>query len=127
MTLLRQLRRAAVVGAVAELIIFTPLFLISRFELTDSVLVYVPMFSVVMVLEALHWPSLPLIEHLYHFHWMARLAARFSIARLLFHVATWLVAFLQAMMFALVAFVIMYIYRLGKAMMRRKASRVRNS
>jgi predicted Zn-dependent protease len=118
MILAQQLRRAAVVGAVAELIIFMPLFLISRFEMTDTVLVYVPMFSVVLILEALHWPSLPLIEHLYHTHWMARLAARFSIARLLIHMATWLVVILQATAFALVAFLVMYIYDLLKTMKR---------
>src|SRR6266478_2369347 len=119
MTLLRQLRRAAIVGAVAELIIFTPLFLISRFEMTDSVLVYVPMFSVVMVPEALHWPSLPLIENLYRAHWLARFVARFPDSTWVVRAAAgWLVALVQAATFALVAFVAMYIYELSKTMRR---------
>ncbi len=115
---MRRIQRAAAIGVIAEFILITPLLLISHFQITDTVLVYVPIESLVAALEELQWPSLPLIERLYRTQWMAHFAAQFPHSRWVMHAAGWLVIFVQTMTFALVAFVFMYIYELRKTMQR---------
>lgn len=113
MRVLQQIRRAAAVGALAELIVFAPLFLISTLKISYIPLVPVPVPTLVITLEELHWPSLPLIESLYRTHWLARFVARFPGSTWIVRgAAGWLVALVQATTFALAAFVIMYIYGL---------------
>src|SRR5258707_15458336 len=101
----RLLRRAAVVGAVVELIIFAPLFLVSTCKISDIPLVPVSVPTLVIALVELHWPGLPLIESLYRTHWLARFVARFPDSTWVVRAAAgWLVPLVQAATFALVAF-----------------------
>src|SRR5260370_22099967 len=92
---MRRMQRAAAIGVIAEFILITPLLLISHFQITDTVLVYVPIESLVAALEELQWPSLPLIERLYPTQWMAHFAAQFPHSRLVMHAAGRLAIFVQ--------------------------------
>jgi hypothetical protein len=110
MRILQQVKIAIVLGTFAELILVAPLFLVFHSQIAEMV----PLPTWVVALEELHWPGLPLIESLYRTHWMSQLAAQFPHSNWVIHAKGWLVIFVQATTFALVAFVVMYIYGLLK-------------
>jgi hypothetical protein len=109
MRIFRQLRLAALVAIVAELVLVAPLFVVSRSQLADAV--QPPLW--VDVLEQFQKPGFPLVERLYFTHWMVQLAARFS-HHLVLDVLQGLAMLIQATIFALIALGVICFLRSSK-------------
>jgi len=113
MRITQQIRRAAVVGAFAELVFVTPLFLVSYSGIGEMV-----PFGWVEVLNKLQMPGFLLVQHLFHTY-EARLLADRLPPQWWVYVAQGLAVLIQAALFALITFGA--IYAVGLRRVRQRA------
>jgi hypothetical protein len=109
MTHAHQIRLAVIVGAVAEIILVAPLFLVSGSQIVDTV----PLPRWVKILEQFQMPGAPMILRLLHTYGPNHLAHQVS-PYLVTYAAQALVMLIQATIFALVALGAISVYRVRK-------------
>jgi len=109
MKLSRQIRLAALVGAVTEAILVVPLLLVYYLHLYT-------IYSLLIVLDALYIPGFPIADWLGHTRTLAKLAARFRIGPELATSLSVLAMLIQAALFTLLAFGVIHFLRSAKAL-----------